>query len=130
VSDREIEASPGQSLRAPFDTQGEHGLMGVAVRAPDARSKPRWEGPVVPFVLSPNLTSADRGRIADALVQYEQASGLRFVARDSQGDFLELRIGQSSAPRGPVARVADRSSRSTPGSPGPRSCMRSVMPWG
>jgi hypothetical protein len=68
--------------------------MGVALKAADGRSKPRWEGPIVPFVLSPNLTSRDRGNIAEALMQYEQASGLRFVARDDQDDYLELQIGQ------------------------------------
>jgi hypothetical protein len=68
--------------------------MGVALTTETAQSKPRWEGPVVPYTMSPNLTSVDRTRILAGIAQWEQLTNLRFVARDSQSDYVEFRIGQ------------------------------------
>ena len=52
--------------------------MGVALTTETAQSKPPLGGPVVPYMMRPNLISVDRTRILAGIAQWEQLTNLRF----------------------------------------------------
>src|SRR4051794_7866606 len=74
------------------------------MEAPDQRScimscilkskSRRWEGPIIPFTIDANLTNPDR--VIQAMAAWESVTGVRFVARDSQSDYVHFRHGQGA----------------------------------
>ena len=54
----------------------------------------RWDGPIVPFTIDANLTNPQR--VMQAMAAWENVIGVRFVARDSQNDYVYFRHGQNA----------------------------------
>ncbi len=54
----------------------------------------RWDGPIVPFTIDANLTNPQR--VMQAISAWENVTGVRFVARDSQNDYVHFRHGQNA----------------------------------
>ena len=54
----------------------------------------RWDGPIVPFTIDANLTNPER--VLQALAAWENITGVRFVARDRQNDYVHFRHGQNA----------------------------------
>jgi astacin (peptidase family M12A) len=54
----------------------------------------RWDGPIIPFTIDANLT--DPQRVLQAMAAWENVSGVRFVARASQNDYVHFRHGQNA----------------------------------
>jgi hypothetical protein len=52
----------------------------------------RWPNGVVPFTIDPNLTN--QARVTNAIQHWEQNTGIRFVSRTNQADFLTFRPAQ------------------------------------
>ena len=54
----------------------------------------RWDGPIVPFTIDANLTNPQR--VMQAISAWENVTGVRFVARDTQNDYVYFRHGQNA----------------------------------
>ena len=54
----------------------------------------RWDGPVIPFTIDANLTNPQR--VLQAMAAWENVTGVRFVARDGQDDYVHFRHGQGA----------------------------------
>lgn len=54
----------------------------------------RWDGPIIPFTIDANLTNPQR--VLQAMAAWENVTGVRFVARDSQNDYVHFRHGQNA----------------------------------
>jgi len=71
--------------------------MAVAIKD----KKFRWEGPVIPYTINPDLTNP--ARIGMAISQWESLTNVRFVIRKDQKDYIEFRPGDNCS--SPVGRV-------------------------
>jgi len=54
----------------------------------------RWEGPIIPFTIDANLTNPQR--VMQAMAAWENVTGVRFVARDAQEDYVHFWHGQDA----------------------------------
>ena len=82
--------------------------MGAFVKATGTQ-QPRWEGPVVPYVLSPMLTSQMIITIGKAFAEWEGKANIRFVQRHNEADFIEFVTGQDAC-GSPVGRIGNKQS--------------------
>jgi Astacin (Peptidase family M12A) len=65
----------------------------------------RWDGPIIPFMIDPNLTNLYR--VFQAMAAWETVTGVRFVARDAQEDHIYVRHGQDAC-NSSVGRLGGR----------------------
>src|SRR5262245_47778991 len=63
--------------------------MGIALKA-SSTAKPRWEGPVIPYTIHPQLTKPVVNLISQAIAQWESLTKIRFVRRMSEPDYAEF----------------------------------------
>ncbi len=56
----------------------------------------RWSGGIIPFVINANVSAAGRTNILSAIAHWEQKTPINFVARTTQGDFVEFVRGTSA----------------------------------
>ncbi|MGH2435983.1 MAG: M12 family metallopeptidase [bacterium] len=70
--------------------------MAIALKSANRHAAPRWEGPVVPFTISPQVPSNLVKSIEDAIRKVEEATSVRFVRRMSENDFVEFHHGQDA----------------------------------
>ncbi|XP_032240944.2 tolloid-like protein 1 [Nematostella vectensis] len=75
-------------------------------RAAIANKEGLWKNGTVPYIIGPFFTDAVRGRILNAMRNWEKQTCLRFVPRTDQRDYIEIRLkpGCCSA----VGRVGGR----------------------
>jgi hypothetical protein len=63
---------------------------GVAHAATSPRSW-TWPGGIVPYLIDPALP--DQARVTDAIAHWQQSTGIRFVARTTQADYVRFTVG-------------------------------------
>lgn len=65
-----------------------------------------WAGGVVPYEISPAFSSAERRNIVSAMLTWSQFTGVRFVPRSGQDDFIHFNLS-SSVCDSPVGKQYD-----------------------
>jgi hypothetical protein len=70
--------------------EGDMLVPGIEGRNGLVKQSSRWPNGVVPYVISPNIGSADQRMIESAIAEYHAKTCIRFVRRSSEQDFLSF----------------------------------------